>query len=196
MLKLPESQTWFISDTHFNHKNILEYTKRPYSTLEEMNRSMIELWRSRVQPDDYVVHCGDFFMGRSDDAPSIFAQLTGKIVMVPGNHDKLLFKTKLNERMCVVDKLMEIALGADALVACHFPLTTWNNAHKGWFHVHGHSHGSSPRVGGRVDVGVDAFCSPEGGAPRRWADVKAYFYAAGNKYQPQDHHGTRDFDHA
>ena len=193
MLKLPENKTWAISDTHFNHKNILEYTKRPYATLEQMNRALIELWVANVQPDDYVIHCGDFFMGRSDDAPAIFNRLTGRIVLTPGNHDKLLFKTKLNERMCVVDKLLEVQVGGDCVVACHFPLDVWNNAHKGWFHIHGHSHGSSKPVGGRLDVGVDAFCAPSG-APRRWSDVSRYFHKPENAYVPADHHGTREFD--
>lgn len=193
MLRLPENQTFFISDTHFNHSNILEYTKRPYKTLEEMNRALIELWRSRVQPDDYVVHCGDFFMGRSDDAPAIFAQLTGKIVLTPGNHDKLMFKTRLVDKLVLYDKILEMQLGKDCVVACHFPIDVWNNAHKGWFHVHGHSHGSSYDVGGRVDVGVDAFCAPSG-APRRWSEVREYLYRPENKYVPQDHHGKREFE--
>lgn len=195
MLKLPGSQTWVISDTHFNHKNILEYTKRPFATLEEMNRAYIERWVATIGPDDYVVHCGDFFMGRSDDAPAIFNRLTGKIIFVPGNHDKLIFKMGLDKRMHVTEKLVELQIDADCVVACHFPIQTWNNAHKGWWHIHGHSHGSSPKLGGRVDVGVDAFCAPTG-APRRWAEVRAHLSKPENAYVPQDHHGTRDYDRA
>ena len=40
------------SDTHFNHKNIIEYCNRPYSSVEEMNKAIIDNWNSVVKDED------------------------------------------------------------------------------------------------------------------------------------------------
>ena len=193
MLNLPESQTWVISDTHFNHANIIEYTGRPYKSVEEMNRALITHWQSNVQPDDYIIHCGDFFMGRSDAAEPILKQLPGKIIFIKGNHDKLVQKMNLQRYFAAYEEYLEIKVGADCAVLSHFPIEVWNNAHKGWWHLHGHSHGTSRKLGGRLDVGVDAFCKSHFGAPRRWKDVRNYFLSEA-RYEPNDHHGQREYD--
>ena len=51
---------WFTSDTHFGHKNIIEYCKRPFSSVEQMNEMLIKKWNNKVKVDDIVFHLGDF----------------------------------------------------------------------------------------------------------------------------------------
>ena len=65
------SDTSFIGDHHFFHKNILEYEPiaRPFASVEEMNEAMVERWNSVVKPYDKVYHLGDFCFGRGNISP-------------------------------------------------------------------------------------------------------------------------------
>lgn len=52
---------WFISDTHFGHKNILKYCPvRNFNSIEEHDQYIIDYWKSVVSKKDYVFHLGDF----------------------------------------------------------------------------------------------------------------------------------------
>lgn len=65
---------WLISDTHFNHANILKFTDsrtglpvRPgFESVDHMNEHMIERWNSVVKPGDIVYHLGDVVMGNKE----------------------------------------------------------------------------------------------------------------------------------
>ena len=39
---------YFIADTHFNHKNIIEYCNRPFKDTNKMNEYIIQKWNSVV----------------------------------------------------------------------------------------------------------------------------------------------------
>jgi calcineurin-like phosphoesterase family protein len=86
--------TWFTSDTHFGHANIITYCNRPFQTVEEMNAKLISNWNERVKKEDVVYHLGDFCFKKSSEAPegSPFDyyrnQLNGEIILIRGNHDK------------------------------------------------------------------------------------------------------------
>ena len=40
--------TFFTSDHHFGHANIIEYCRRPFASAEEMDAEMEARWRARV----------------------------------------------------------------------------------------------------------------------------------------------------
>lgn len=77
------------SDTHFNHKNIIEYCNRPYATVEEMNESIINNWNSTVGEDDTVFFLGDFCLGNRENLIELGHRLNGHKILVMGNHDRV-----------------------------------------------------------------------------------------------------------
>ena len=89
--------TWFTSDWHLNHFNIIKYCGRPFIDLQEMNSTIIQRFNERVKEDDLVFYLGDFCFksgsGRGEGEPAkadIFRnQLNCKnIIFIEGNHDK------------------------------------------------------------------------------------------------------------
>lgn len=80
-------KTFFISDTHFNHYNIIKYCNRPFSSLYYMDQELIERWNSVVSKDDIVYHLGDFALGGKDVIRYYCQILNGRIRLVLGNHD-------------------------------------------------------------------------------------------------------------
>ena len=59
---------FFTSDTHFDHARIIELCNRPFSSVEEMNETMIERWNARVKPHDVVWHLCDFTLKGAETA--------------------------------------------------------------------------------------------------------------------------------
>lgn len=80
-------KVYIISDTHFSHKNIIDYCNRPFQTVEEMNNTMINNWNRVVTNNDLVIHLGDVGLGSKEQVSSIIQQLNGRKMLIMGNHD-------------------------------------------------------------------------------------------------------------
>ncbi|MGD9682620.1 MAG: metallophosphoesterase [Candidatus Obscuribacterales bacterium] len=79
---------WVISDTHFNHGNIIDYCSRPFKGIREMDEEMIARWNAVVKPQDKVYHLGDVYMGASKGyIEMVLSRLQGHKRLILGNHD-------------------------------------------------------------------------------------------------------------
>jgi calcineurin-like phosphoesterase family protein len=79
---------WITSDTHYEHFNIIDYEKRPFSSPREMTEVLIDNWNKRVGKNDLVFHLGDVFFCKADRMKEIAESLNGRKILIRGNHDK------------------------------------------------------------------------------------------------------------
>lgn len=136
--------TWFTSDHHFGHKNIIEYEKksRPFETVEEMNEIMIDRWNKVVKPQDKVYHLGDFAFGKKNIA--IAERLNGRKILILGNHDCY----PMTEYQPYFYKIFGILYWKKCILS-HMPIHSYNqNDHvksygiiaPSFLNLHGHLH--------------------------------------------------------
>lgn len=145
--------TFFTSDSHFNHKKIIEYCDRPYSTAEEMNEDLVTKWNKIVSKNDSIYHLGDVSWGHFD-----LDRLNGRKFLILGNHDRVGQLGKYFETIDVYKELKGILPKQRAIALMHYPIESWNGKFHGAMHFHGHTHGSIDNKGlMRFDVGVDCW---------------------------------------
>ena len=80
---------YLISDTHFNHLNIIKYCNRPFETVEEMNEFIIQKWNNTISNDDTVYFLGDFCLGNREKVIELGHRLNGHKILILGNHDRV-----------------------------------------------------------------------------------------------------------
>ena len=144
---------FFTSDTHFGDHRTLNIHKRPFSSVAEMDVSLVEAWNAVVGEEDEVWHLGDFARKAEDVAP-LLQRLTGRKHLVCGNNDPPA--TGQAAGWSSVQNYAELELEGRTLVLCHYPFRSWNRQHRGAINLHGHSHGKLKPMPRQFDVGVDA----------------------------------------
>ena len=109
-------RTWFTSDTHLCHKNIIKYCKRPFKNLAQMDRVIIKNWNKRVRPDDTVIFLGDFAWQKNyaEIKKKYLQRLNGNITFVKGNHDH---SKALNPKI----RSLVIEIGGKKIFCTHNP---------------------------------------------------------------------------
>lgn len=174
------SKTWFTADAHFGHARIIDICKRPFQSVDEMDRVLIDNWNSVVGRNDQVFFLGDF-AHRADPRAvrRIFGQLAGQKFLIEGNHDTQQTKElKWSDR----SQIRETSVDGQRIVMCHYALRSWAGLHRGAVHLYGHSHGSLPGTYHSEDVGVDCW----GFTPVDWPTIKARLDARSRPEQPAE----------
>lgn len=158
---------WFIADTHFGHKNVIDFCDRPFANAREMDEVMITRWNTLVDPKDSVYHLGDFALTGTGRCREILKQLNGHIHLICGNHDKPARQCKDCFASISDYKYLSIHTGTNEktghkkhtkIVLMHYAMRTWHSAYRGTWQLYGHSHGNLPdgESSLSMDVGVDA----------------------------------------
>lgn len=163
--------TFFTSDHHFGHRNILRYCSRPFDHVDQMDEELIARWNATIGDDDEVYHLGDFTLKTRGFARRIFARLRGhiRVLGLPWHHDNgwvpatagpSSFTTASGHVVEILPALLamklEDASGTPRIITLsHYPLAEWEAGHHGGWHLHGHSHGQHRGPGSKLDVGVD-----------------------------------------
>ena len=138
-------KTFFISDLHLGHANCIHFDNRPWETVEEMDKAMIQLWNCKVRKEDHVYVLGDFAYRNGTAIQDYTRRMNGSIHLIRGNHDK---RNEIYEScFCEVTDYKELAVEASGvscrLVLSHYFIPFYNGARHRAFMLHGHSHRSA-----------------------------------------------------
>lgn len=132
---------FIVSDTHFGHSNILNFTDsetgnkiRPeFSCVEEMNEVMVDRWNSVVHDEDIVYHLGDVYFG---DGHKVLNRLKGRKRLILGNHDN----GKASYLQCNFQKVLMWRMFPEFnCVLTHVPIHE-SSLYKVDYNLHGHIH--------------------------------------------------------
>ena len=177
--KFNAEHTFFTSDTHFNHANIIKFCNRPFKDVEQMNEVMITNWNNAISKDDTVFHLGDFCLGGAAEWTKILDRLNGKIYLIMGNHDLKNIRQGFISRFEHVAMQMHIVVGKQRIYLCHYPFLCFEGSYKDVWQLFGHVHTRRNNTGNdaerlqflyptQYDVGVDN----NGFAPVSFGQVK------------------------
>lgn len=134
---------FYVSDMHFFHFNAINFDKRPWSTVEEMNEGLINIWNERVTDEDDVWILGDISWSNNYDARCTYARLRGKKHWVVGNHDyKMMNNEELRRQFVDVYEGYHKMYEPDGrcVILSHYPIFMYDGVHRGNIHLYGHVH--------------------------------------------------------
>lgn len=168
---------FFTSDTHFNHRNILNFcpeSRAEANSIKEMNDLIIQRWNEVVTDEDVVYHLGDVAFSNPQLAPTLLKQLKGKKILIKGNHDNPKFIRNISRFFDEVCEYKELRLDDGTnIVLFHYPIVHWNRKDHGAYHLYGHVHGKEiPELKNTrsMDVGID---TRKDFKPYTWEEIHA-----------------------
>lgn len=138
---------FYTGDLHFGHENVLKFDKRPFSSVDEMDKAIIDLWNSRVTKNDQVYILGDFAYRNERPFSWYLKQLKGQKHLIIGNHDRKLLKDQEAMGYFVsVDHYLEVKDNGKRVILSHYPLGEWNGFYRESWLMYGHIHNSTEGV--------------------------------------------------
>jgi len=148
---------YYISDLHLQHNNVLKYDNRPFDTIEEHDKTIIDNINKIVGKDDELYILWDIAWKANKALEDLGRIKCKNVSFIQGNHDFSKY-LKLYEKLWWTNLwLMHIDKDAK-VVLCHYPMDEWfHSRHKDdwqFIHIHWHSHWNSEKKKNRLDVSI------------------------------------------
>ena len=166
-------RTFFTSDSHFGHDNIIRHCKRPcrehpFQDGAQMDRALIDGGNSVVNPRDVVYNLGDFSLRPAETVNGLLKKLHGIKHLIVGNHDRVdeVSGCRL-QGWASMREMAKISVDGQSVFLCHYPMREWPGMWQGTVHLYGHVHGNLQPLPGSMEVGADVW----GGKPVQMMDI-------------------------
>jgi calcineurin-like phosphoesterase family protein len=172
---------YWTSDLHLQHKNIIEYCKRPFTDKDQMTQAIHNHLFEKLKKGDELVVVGDVAMNPKFalDLGRLLTMQGVKLICVMGNHDSchpcagpavktlsqaakwenagwelhLHYETKLADGTPVLVSHMPYA--NDETLEYDKRYLQYRPQDDGKILIHGHLHGKYKKLGRMIDVGFD-----------------------------------------
>ena len=134
--------TWFCSDHHFGHANIIKFTDkpggkliRPFASIEEHDETIIANHNALVTPKDRVYFMGDVAINKK--FMHMVGRMNGRKKLIKGNHDIFALK----DYTPYFEDIVACRVYPDHdLIVSHFPVHPGQLEHRFKWNAHGHLH--------------------------------------------------------
>lgn len=195
------NNVFFTSDLHFGHRNILEFCKRPFNSVEEMDEALIENWNSVVKPNDFVFDLGDFAFAPNHRWYELLARLNGKHVLILGNHDIIRWPgDNVMGLFHRVEQQMILKIEDRWVYLNHYPFLCYGGTYRtpgaAVWQLHGHVHSSpydterrgkdNERLGLRFPYQYDVGVDNNNFTPVSWTRIKGIIEYQVARYEPNN----------
>lgn len=152
-----QGTNWFLSDTHFGQERTLNLSKRPFLTVDHMNKALISNWNKRIRVTDTVYFLGDF----GDSTDYLDCLNFRELNFIKGNYERrddnkdFLKKLKSMKNVNVFDQdECTLSINGFNYIMRHEPING-KKIPKDYICLYGHVHDRSKVKSNGFDVGVD-----------------------------------------
>jgi len=127
------------SNQQFGRPGAIKAYKRPFTSLDNMNKSLVTAWNSVVSPEDTVYVLGNFAWD-PEIAEIAIKNLNGDIVVISGEFDKATNELDELDSVVNVDFLYNAIEEHEEsnIVMSYWPLMDWPGKSNGAYSVVGH----------------------------------------------------------
>lgn len=166
---------YFTADTHFNHGKIIKFCNRPFSSVKEMNETIIKNINLCCSRKDKLWIVGDFGFVGVKTTEEIISRLNPHVCIIQGNHDlppRKLFKAgahdvythnylKINGEMVLLSHYpyypSKFKIFLNKIKGLNNDLYEYRLQDRGLWLIHGHTHNheKSRVIKKQINVGVD-----------------------------------------